>query len=184
MTAFLEDISYPEDLVTLERREWGNFYGYLTGIRQDGVEIAPSASARENSDALWVELHRRLDRVMDLRREIERIERSIIADINFGMERLRLQERRLELAGNDSAGESREIGRQREALDAQYAENRLRLLELNRQIQRDSAVFSIAGGSAVELPVADIVPGLSTECNELDRGHGSISGPPAGISDG
>ena len=157
LTAFLEDISYPEDLVTLERREWGNFYGYLTGIRQDGVEIAPSASARENSDALWVELHRRLDRVMDLRREIERIERSIIADINFGMERLRLQERRLELAGNDSAGESREIGRQREALDAQYAENRLRLLELNRQIQRDSAVFSIAGGSAVELPVADIV---------------------------
>ncbi len=117
---FLDEVEYPERIVTLERREWGNFYGYLTGISQNGEPIAQPEMLPEETGALWPELQRRLDRVRQLRQEIEQIERSIIADMNFGAERLRL-------------------------------------LELNHQLQRDSAIFRIAGGSAVELPMADIV---------------------------
>ena len=155
LPSLLDEVRYPEQLVTLERREWGNFYGFLSDVLQDGEPIATPRA--EDADALWSELLRRLHRARQLRGEIERIERSIIADINFGMERLRLRERRLQLAGDDSGGEPRAIERQRETLDGQYAEIRLRLLELNRQIQRDSAIFNIAGGAEVELPVADIV---------------------------
>ena len=154
---FFIEVNYPEQLVTLERREWGNFYGYLTGILQDGASAAPRGTEADAADVLWSELHRRLDRARQLRQEIEQIERTIIADINFGMERLRLQERRLQLAGGDSPENSRQIDRQREMLDTQYAEIRLRLLELNRQMQRDSAIFRIADGSTAEIPVADIV---------------------------
>ncbi len=157
LPSLLDEVEYPERLVTLERREWGNFYGFPSGILQNGEPVAAPSAQGEEADALWSELQRRLNRARQLREEIERIERSIIADINFGMERLRLRERRLQLAGGDSGEELRDIGRQRQTLDAQYAEIRLRLLELNRQIQRDSAIFRVAGGAEVELPVADIV---------------------------
>ncbi len=126
LPALLDEVAYPQQLVTLERREWGNFYGFLSGIQQNGEAVAASsAPAAERTDALWPELQRRLNRARQLRGEIERIERSIIADIDFGAEDLRPRE--------------------------------MRLLELNRQIQRDSAIFRIAGGAEVELPVADIV---------------------------
>ena len=122
LPSLLDAVEYPERLVTLERREWGNFYGFLSGILQNGE---PVAAPPEDAGALWSELQQRLDRARHLRDEIEQIERSIIADIDSGMERLRLQE--------------------------------MRLLELNRQIQRDSAIFRVAGGAEVKLPVADIV---------------------------
>ncbi len=157
LTGLLEDVSYPPELAVIERREWGNLYGYLNGLRQAGAAVLPVGAQDGTGEARWNELHSRLDRARDLRREIERIERSIIADINFGMERLRLEERQLVLAGGDSAGALRENARQRESFDAQYAEIRLRLLELNRQIQRDTALFRIADGSTVEIPIADIV---------------------------
>ena len=165
LPALLDDIAWPPGLVTLERREWGNFYGYLTGLRQAGSPVSlagiENGELQGQADALWEELHQRLDRARELRREIESIERSIIADINFGMERLRLEERRLELNRGYFAAESaaalREIARQQEAFDADYAAIRLRLLELNRQIERDVAVFTIADGSVAEVPVADIV---------------------------
>ena len=165
LPALLDDIAWPPGLVTLERREWGNFYGYLTGLRQAGSPVSladiENGELQGQADALWEELHQRLDRARELRREIESIERSIIAEINFGMERLRLDERRLELNRGYSAAESaaalREIARQQEAFDADYAAIRLRLLELNRQIERDVAVFTIADGSVAEVPVADIV---------------------------
>ncbi len=157
LPSFLDAVEYPQRLVTLERREWGNFYGFPVSILQNGEPVAAPPTQAEEADALWPELRRRLNRTRQLREEIEQIERSIIAEINFGMERLRLRERRLRRAGGDSEEELLDIGRQRETLDAQYAEIRLRLLELNRQIQRDSAIFRVAGGAEVELPVADIV---------------------------
>ena len=162
LPALMSGLSHPPELVTLERREWGNFYGYLVGLREAGAPLRLPAgrSAEETADeteARWNELHRRLDRARELRREIENIERSIIADINLAVERLRLEERRLELAGGASAGARREISAERESLNAEYAAIRLRLLELNRQIRRDSALLRTADGTVAEVPVADIV---------------------------
>jgi len=158
LPALMSELSHPPELVTLERREWGNFYGYLVGLRESGAPLRfPASAGADEAEARWNELHRRLDRARGLRREIENIERSIIADINLAVERLRLEERRLELAGGASAGALREIAGQRESLNTEYAAIRLRLLELNRQIRRDSALLRIAGGTVAEVPVADIV---------------------------
>jgi phosphate transport system permease protein len=33
----VEDVGYPEDAVVLERMEWGNAYGFLRSVYQDGV---------------------------------------------------------------------------------------------------------------------------------------------------
>ncbi len=164
LPALLDEVEYPPDLITLERREWGNFYGYLEAVLQDGETISQTAArttvqtaATDDSNWLWTALQARLERAAQLRREIQAIERSSLAEINLAMERLRLEERRLRLAGDDTEQNLRQIENQRAEYDGQYAEIRLRLLELNRQIQRDTAIFRIADGSSVELPVADIL---------------------------
>ena len=33
---WLQDIKRPEALMVLERREWGNFYGYLLSVKENG----------------------------------------------------------------------------------------------------------------------------------------------------
>ena len=36
----LSDLHYPKQAVAIERREWGNFYGYIVGIKENGQLIA------------------------------------------------------------------------------------------------------------------------------------------------
>ena len=37
LSDFISERRYPEQLVTLERREWGNFYGFLAGLKEKRV---------------------------------------------------------------------------------------------------------------------------------------------------
>ncbi len=162
LPALFSDVDHPLGLYTVERREWGNLYGYLTALAEDGVAIQPPLEGVAEADperaaALWREFHSRLQRAAGLRREIERIERSALAELGFAMERLRSRERRLRFQCGGAEAELAALARQRGALDTRYAEIRLRLLELNRRLRRDSAVFRIADGSVVEVAAADIV---------------------------
>ncbi|HCL54137.1 MAG TPA: phosphate ABC transporter, permease protein PstA, partial [Pseudomonas sp.] len=83
---WLVDQQRPEQLMALERREWGNFYGYLLNVKEAGQLVAVG-------DAAWGELQRRIDRVDQLHAQISRIEKVEIGRINHGLERLRLKTR-------------------------------------------------------------------------------------------
>ena len=39
---FLSEGHYPKELVAIERREWGNFYGYITGLKESGRALGLS----------------------------------------------------------------------------------------------------------------------------------------------
>ena len=86
----LGEVTYPKDLITVERREWGNFYGHLKSVRQEGNVVA-------EGEAAWAEAQKRLHRANELFREAVRIEKVDIGKINYQLERLRLRERKLEL---------------------------------------------------------------------------------------
>ena len=60
LPSLLDEVDFPERLVTLERREWGNFYGFPSGILQNGEPVAAPSMQEEDADALWSELQRRL----------------------------------------------------------------------------------------------------------------------------
>jgi ABC-type phosphate transport system auxiliary subunit len=49
------------------------------------------------------------------------------------------------------------LDRQREGFNAEYAQLQQRLVELNEEIDRDSALFLAANGAEVEVEFADIV---------------------------
>src|SRR6218665_2666587 len=82
----------PPELMAIERREWGNFYGYLVNLKEQGKVIA-------EGEAAWPELQKRIQRVSQLGDELSTLEKSEISKVNSGLERIRLHGRKLELDG-------------------------------------------------------------------------------------
>jgi len=154
LSSYLSNISYPADVVALERREWGNFYGFLTDVRETGESVVAAAAEEE---ALWVEFEQRLSRALDIHDEIYRIEKIEIGEVNYALERLRLRQRGLELKGEFDAETEAIFAQQREELGADYALLQQDLVGLNKAIERDSALFLAANGAEVDIELADIV---------------------------
>ncbi len=66
---WLQDIKRPEALMVLERREWGNFYGYLLSVKENGQVVA-------EGDAAVGELQKRMQRVDDLYAKLYKLENT------------------------------------------------------------------------------------------------------------
>ena len=140
----------PADLVVLERREWGNFYGELLNIKESGRLIAQGADA-------WNELQQRIDRVDDLYAQIARLEKVDIGHINHGLERLRLKTRKLELDGELDANAQAELDAERARWDADYQALEGRLRALHSDFNRDSITMRTMDGQQREFSLGKIV---------------------------
>ncbi len=141
--------SQPQNIFVLERVEWGNFIGRLTGLREAGQLLSlqdPEAEFRE-----------RLERASDLREQIRSLEKDEIGRINYRLERLRLDERRMQLRGEDDPAAFAEIAEERAALNESYRGLEERLIELNQEIGRDTVIMTTVDGQERELPVSTIL---------------------------
>ena len=161
---YISDVTYPENVVTLERREWGNFYGFLEQVREGDQTIA-SVTEGANFDELWAEFNARLARALEIQKQIYDIENGAIGEINYQMERLRLEERRLRLEGDISAEVMGEITAAREELDTRYSALQGELQELYAQANRDSAVFHAANDQQTVVSLADVV--MAYQANQM-----------------
>ena len=150
----IEEIQYPSELVTLERQEWGNFYGKLHQLKENGIVVGTAA----NSEAVnWSDFSARLERVYAIRGQITEIENAEIQGINFRTNQLRLDVRELEVSGDMTEQRRLQLASQRLVLQSEYENQRQRLLGLNDQIMRDDAEFIVAGGEIVTIKFAAIV---------------------------
>lgn len=158
------EISRPEALLVLERREWGNFYGYLLAIKEQGVEVARQQPERFDQKA-WDEFQARLVRSQELSDTIEDIEKHETKALNYQLERLRLAERSLELdlekTAVERARETERIQSSRAEIDAKYEVLQTKLGDLHEQISRDSFIATTAGGKEIELQFSKIVEATS-----------------------
>lgn len=145
----LTELTYPEDILTVERREWGNFYGHLKSVRENGVVVA-------EGDAAMPELEKRVDRARKLFDQILSTEKHDIGNINHELEQLRLKERRLQLDGKFDDAAKQGIDKQRESANARFAEIQVRLEKLRTEIGRDSLSAEVMDGRVVEVPLAKV----------------------------
>ena len=83
-------MDYPPDVFVAEREEWGNFYGYLEGVKESGELVASGEQA-------WPALRERLARKQVLKARISAIEKHTMGKVSATLERLRLQRRALQL---------------------------------------------------------------------------------------
>lgn len=146
----IQNMEQPEHLIVVERVEWGNFYGYLKKIHENNSLVAEGEGA-------WSALEQRLERVTELRDQIHRLERGGIGDINYKLERLRLERKRLALDGEDSPENLADIQSAENALNEEYEVLRSELNKILVEIKRDSAFFEIMDGRVVELQLADMI---------------------------
>ncbi|WP_428353057.1 phosphate ABC transporter permease PstA [Methyloprofundus sp.] len=146
----IKKTDYPEKLLVLERREWGNFYGYLESIKQDGKIVA-------EGDAAWTDLEKRMQRMLDIFDQIKDIEKHDIGVINYQLERLRLKQRKLELQGKFDAQVKQGFATEKAEFEAKYKVLQANLVELNQKIRRDSLVATAANGQEVEIALEKVV---------------------------
>lgn len=152
LSDFVEDVEYPPEIVALERREWGNFYGHLRAIEEAGEPVSLA-----DEQALWVDFNARLDRALNIREDIYTIENQAIGQINYAMERLRLRERRLEIDQEATPEALAEIAASRQQLDLEYDSLQTELIALYETVNRDAAIFMAANGEETQVEFADIV---------------------------
>ena len=150
LDAAMENLSYPADIMAVERYEWGNFYGYLKAVKEDGEVV--------NADPDWELFQQYVAENEEMLEEIRHVEKDLIGAVNYGMERLRLRERGLVLNGEPAGSPAYgEIEARRAALQEQYDGYTGRLTDLYGQLNRASFVAVLAGGREAELPFAKVV---------------------------
>ena len=85
----IQSADYPVDAVVFERREWGNFYGFIEALYEGETQVANT----------WDVLQAQLDNTRERHEQIRQIEKDAIGDLNRQIESLRLKKREIELGG-------------------------------------------------------------------------------------
>ncbi len=150
----LSELDYPKNAVALERREWGNFYGYIMGIKENGELIAEQT---QTENQLWDEVLRRTERATGIYQKIKDLESGAIGAINYKLEQLRLEERSLQLSGHDTPQNMAELQAKKTILQAEYATKEAELMALYTPFKRDSLVLVTADGQHKEVNFSEIV---------------------------
>nr|WP_272891715.1 phosphate ABC transporter permease PstA [Stutzerimonas stutzeri] len=140
----------PVDLVALERREWGNFYGELLNVKENGQLVA-------EGDTAWNELEQRISRIDELHTQLSRLEKIDIGRINHGLERLRLKTRKLELNDQLDAAAQADLDAERAQWDTEYKALEGELTSLYQSINRDSITMRTMDGQEKEITLGKIV---------------------------
>ncbi len=140
----------PADLIVVERREWGNFYGKLTAVKENDKVIAEGEKA-------WDVLQDRLKIALDLHEQIAHLEKKEIGAINYALEQLRLEQRGLELKNKWSAETATEFANRKAAYDVNYKKYQTELADLYQKVRRDSLIATTESGDELAIPLSKVV---------------------------
>ncbi|MBL6987541.1 MAG: phosphate ABC transporter permease PstA [Methylobacter sp.] len=140
----------PAELMVVERREWGNFYGRLVAVKENGNIIAEGAQA-------WPAVQTRIAEALVIFKNIAHLEKKEVGAINYSLEQLRLEQKRLQLKNQWDEEAKQRIAAEKAELEIEYKTYQVQLNDLYRQIRRDSLVATSAGGKEIEIPLAKVV---------------------------
>ena len=146
----IKEQSDPEALIVLERREWGNFYGELLEVQENGKTLAKGEQAMSVLQAKLID-------VLDLFDKISQLEKKEIGAINYGLERLRLKQKKLQLENKWNSETEKQFAAEKADYDVQYKGYQAELSKLYEDIRRDSLVAKTDTGAELKIPLAKVV---------------------------
>ncbi len=147
---YLADRRFPQQLMAVERREWGNFYGRLKAVYEEDRLVASGEKA-------WPVMLNRIERALDIHKEIYDIEKHQIGSINSEIERLRLRERGLQLRGETDPRQYALIAESRKELELTYSTLETQLGNLYVRLNRDRMIGVASDGTEVTMTLGNIV---------------------------
>ncbi len=140
----------PKDAVAIEREEYGNFYGYLTGVRAPGLE------GTEDQDVLDL-FHQKKEVVENLEHRIEALADRIQV-LSKQMQELRLEDQRLVYNGvKDEDPELLDVRRMHNALREDFTILLNQQDELRAEQARYRLLLEDANGIKIDLPLSHVV---------------------------
>jgi phosphate transport system permease protein len=149
----LTNFTKPADAITLEREEYGDFYGYLEAIKENDTVVARGADA-------WPLLLTKHPPARAAAKKRLHIQRDEIGEVNYDMQAATIRIRRAERKLPSGPARDAEIA----AANAIIAEQqklfetlKARAAELDQEGNRFRAVMRAADGKEKEVPLALIV---------------------------
>lgn len=142
--------STPDDLISVERREWGNFYGRLVAVKENGAVIAQGQQA-------WLIAQEKLARALELHDEIDQLQDKGVGAINYNLERLRLKQRAMELKNTWNDVTSQEFAAKKLAYEQEYKVVQEQIAKLTKELKLHSLVVADAGQKEINIPLARVV---------------------------
>jgi phosphate transport system permease protein len=141
----------PFSMAVLEREEWGALFGYVVGLKTNGVLL--------KSRDVWGDFQHMLDQTRQIRDEIDQLQEGEIGSINHRLEQLRLEERGLQLDGEERPEPFAAIELERQQLQSSFEQLEARLTGMIDTMRQSSAVMRIGTGaeSDLDLPLAGII---------------------------
>lgn len=143
----IESTTTNEEIVVVERHEWGNVYGFVKTVNYDGEVIEGDFDS----------LAKVVERATELHKKIREIEKYEIGSINYDIEQLRLEERRLEISGKLTEAARADIENRKQERQQAFLDYQAQLNDLYSQIQRDSAVFELIDGRTISVTANNMV---------------------------
>jgi phosphate transport system permease protein len=144
-----QGIKTPEKLLVVERLAWGNLYGNFVALKEKGKVVAKDEPG-------YIELLKKVSEVSEKRKEIEKISRKDVGEINSLIEQLRLDERKLELDKRKNETTMKPLLEKKKILEEQFKGLQKKLDELNAVIKIDSIDVQLADGKIVDVPLGNI----------------------------
>jgi phosphate transport system permease protein len=147
----ITDKKAAEDLAVIERRVNGNFYGYISGVVQDGQQLDLSG------DDMRAKLYELMERANQFNDDADELQSSEIGAINYQIERLRLKERKLELDNRLTEAEKTLLDNEREELHQDYLVLEKKLFALRSQADRDQVIIKDMRGEQVAIELTNVI---------------------------
>ncbi len=140
----------PKDVIAVERREWGYFFGYIKEVRDSGEIIA-----RGTVDGLKV-IKDMLGEVHALNDEISRLEKKEIGAVNYQIERIRLKAKKLALDGRTTGSEVEALNAKLPELQKKYEKLEEKLIQL-RSSHKSKVVLQTIEGKEKILSLSQVL---------------------------
>ncbi len=146
----IENTTYPEYAVALERREWGNMYGFIKQITEGGNVLCTG------NESCWAVLESQIPVYSGIYEEIKGIEKGVIGGINQKIENIRLEIRGEQMGGGNQ-DKIKELEGQISEQQALYQEQEKKLEELYAKFDKEIITMTSVDGRDKEMPVGNIV---------------------------
>ncbi|MDP2179395.1 phosphate ABC transporter permease PstA [Methylicorpusculum sp.] len=146
----IERWHYPDQVMVIERKEWGNYYGFIESINEQGRVIATNLEA-------WPVLWTKLDETSKRIKKIQQIESHAIRKISQQLEQLKLRKKRLLMENSTQPDELSLLEAEITSLEGQYQRYLDELEQLYPLIKQYTVVARDANEQRQIIPLANIV---------------------------
>jgi len=154
---------FPDSVLVIERRAWGNFIGYARELRHADTVVATGPAQAASA------LLARIDEYKSMHRAVVDLQKNELGEINDEIEKVRLGlKHSLSRPDTNSAETQRAIRELRErqvVLQKEYDALESRLMSLQMATEQKRILLRAADGATLDIPAAEVV--LAYLPNEL-----------------